>query len=176
MDLRSCYFCGAAGRTVGSRAVGDATVALCPTCEEKLGRLRRAAGDDEDEETEPVTLDRGAEASDDGPATEGPNAQGVADRSVGESDDSGEQTADPGSTDDPPTGLRGLGADERGGGSDYRKALRLLGNREFPMERAAAVDLVAGAYDLDRSECERLVDLTVERGLLEEADGELRRA
>ncbi len=157
MELRSCYFCGAAGRTVGARTVGDARVALCPACDGKLARLRRAAGDD-GERVPPVTLDRDGETTDeeevDGPST----------ISCGDSDDS----------DDPPTGLRGLGASERGD-SDYRRALRLLGNREFPIARTAAVDLVAGAYDLDRSECERLVDLTVERGLLEEVDGELRR-
>ncbi len=169
MDLRSCYFCGAAGRTVGSTAVGDATVALCPACEEKLGRLRHAAGDADAGGAEPVTLGR----DDGGETTERSGGAGADEHRTDTNEDDGDST---GGTDDQPTGLRGLGAGERGGGSDYRSALRLLGNREFPMERAAAVDLVAGAYDLDRSECERLVDLTVERGLLEEAGGELRRA
>jgi hypothetical protein len=135
-------------------------VALCPSCEEKLSRLDRAGRTG----VAPVTF-AGTDPPDDGPA---------------ERDGSTEQ-AEPTERDEPteraePTGLRGLGADERGGGSSYRKALRLLGNREFPLERAAAVDLLSGAYDLDVEECERLVDLTVERGLLVEADGELRRA
>ncbi|ESS05994.1 MAG: hypothetical protein A07HB70_01538 [uncultured archaeon A07HB70] len=172
MDLRSCYFCGAAGRTVGSTTVGDATVALCPACEEKLGRLRHAAGDADAGGAEPVTLGRDDEAE----TAEPPDSVRADEHPAGTDEDEGDNAGERGGTDDPPTGLRGLGAGERGGGSDYRSALRLLGNREFPMERAAAVDLVAGAYDLDRSECERLVDLTVERGLLEEADGELRRA
>jgi hypothetical protein len=213
MELRSCYFCGVAGRTVERTAVDGATVALCPACEGKLARLDRAAdaagdvgpvtfgGTDGAGETvhdaAPVATDDPAETGEQGeqgggatetgetvddPPQETTEAEdGATDSpSEGTTEAGDEPTDDPADPDadgaDPPTGLHGLGAGERGGGSPYRKALRLLGNREFPLERAAAVDLLSGAYDLDPAECERLVDLTVERGLLVEEDGELRRA
>lgn len=83
------------------------------------------------------------------------------------------ETPDDGS--DATGGLRGLDPDDRGQVATYRKALRLLQNREFPMERAAVVDLLGSAYDLDRSECNRLLDFAVEKELLVEEGDELRR-
>jgi hypothetical protein len=183
MELRSCYFCGVAGRTVESRTLSDATVALCPRCEEKLARLRDAT-DDGGPATAPVTFDtrRETDGADDG---ETAPAHGGADGSGGESsaertdEPAPDETADPSAPDETAddtdsSGLRGLGAGERGRRSTYRKALRLLRNREFPMARSDTVDLLASAYDLDREECERLLDLCVDRGLLAEVDGELR--
>ena len=176
MELRSCYFCGVAGRTVETRPVGGTTVALCPGCEDKLARLDRASadrtavtfGDETDRETAASTA--GADTGGTAPAPETP-------ASASGADESPDETGSGPTLDDerPPTGLSGLGADERGDTSRHRKALRLLGNREFPLERATAVDLLSGAYDLDREESERLVDLVVDRGLLSETDGELRR-
>jgi hypothetical protein len=50
----------------------------------------------------------------------------------------------------------------------YYKVLRLLQNREFPMERADLVGLVTGAYDVSEQECERILETAVERGVLVE--------
>ncbi|MFB6167713.1 MAG: hypothetical protein ABEJ43_02580 [Haloferacaceae archaeon] len=185
MELRSCYFCGVAGRTVESRDLGAVAVTLCPRCEEKLARLRDAT-DAGATETTPVTFDgsddaghstdadgeeptaRTADEPPDQPAADGPGDETDGAPSDGPPDESG-SSDDAGST-----GLRGLDSDDRGRRSTYRKALRLLRNREFPMARSDTVDLLASAYDLDREECERLLDLCVDRGLLAEENGELR--
>jgi hypothetical protein len=211
MELRSCYFCGVAGRTVESRTLSDVAVTLCPRCEEKLVRIRDAT-DAGPTETTPVTFDApdddpgrpsagadGEEPSipaDDDPVEGGTNGPVDGDTVDAPADDGhsadapadDETAADP--ANDPPadgtvdgaessgrpesTGLRGLDADDRGRRSTYRKALRLLRNREFPMTRSDTIDLLASAYDLDREECDRLLDLCVDRGLLSEEDGELR--
>ena len=177
MELRSCYFCGVAGRTVETRSVGGTTVALCPGCEDKLARLDRASadraavtfGETDRETTAPAP---GADTGGTTPAPETPESASGADESPDGTGSASEPTPD---DERRPTGLSGLGADERGETSRHRKALRLLGNREFPLKRATAVDLLSGAYDLDREESERLIDLVVDRGLLSETDGELRR-
>ena len=52
----------------------------------------------------------------------------------------------------------------------YYKVLRLLQNREFPMERADLTALVTGAYDVSEPQCDRIVETAVERGVLV-ADG-----
>ncbi|MFB6081172.1 MAG: hypothetical protein ABEJ81_09265 [Haloferacaceae archaeon] len=72
----------------------------------------------------------------------------------------------------PSGGLRRLGDS---GTSQYRKALRLLQNREFPMPRSDLVDVMASAYGLSHDECERIVDFAVDRGWLVDDGGVLRR-
>ncbi|ESP89552.1 hypothetical protein [Candidatus Halobonum tyrrellensis] len=57
----------------------------------------------------------------------------------------------------------------------FRQVMRLLGNREFPVDRAEVVDLAGSAYDLDRSESDRVIDYAVDNDVLEEDDGELRK-
>lgn len=198
MELCSCYFCGVAGRTVQSRLLSGVEVTLCPRCEEKLARLRAATdGDFDATGATPVTFDAPAagpgepdasaaapsEASDSTAEAEPSPGDGVArpdtESGPGDGDDPSENTgtddaANGGSGDDGPSGLRGLGAADQGSRSTYRKALRLLRNRDFPMARSDTVDLLSSAYDLDREECDRLLDLCVDRGLLAEENGELR--
>jgi hypothetical protein len=50
----------------------------------------------------------------------------------------------------------------------YHKVLRLLQNREFPMERAEMTALVTGAYDVSKPECDRIIETAIERGVLVE--------
>jgi hypothetical protein len=194
MELRSCYFCGVAGRTVQSRPVSGVEVTLCPRCEEKLARLQTATdGDIDTTAATPVTFDTPASGPEesDAPATTSEQRDSATEPSpgdgddpdesteAGDGDDSGESTeagddANDGSGDDDSSGLRGLTAADRGSRSTYRKALRLLRNREFPMARSDTVDLLSSAYGLDREECDRLLDLCVDRGLLAEENGELK--
>ena len=206
MELRSCYFCGVAGRTVQSRPVSGVEVTLCPRCEEKLARLQTATdGDIDTTAATPVTFDTPASGPEesDAPATTSEQRDSTTEPSPGDGDDSGESTeagdgddpgesteagdgdapdesteagddANDGSGDDDSSGLRGLTAADRGSRSTYRKALRLLRNREFPMARSDTVDLLSSAYGLDREECDRLLDLCVDRGLLAEENGELK--
>jgi len=58
---------------------------------------------------------------------------------------------------------------------EYNKVMRLLKNREFPVDRAEIEAVAANAYDLPPSDCAAVIDLAVERGLLEETDGQLSR-
>jgi hypothetical protein len=77
-----------------------------------------------------------------------------------ETDAAGEPADDPPS-DDPPTG--------------YRKIVRLLQNREFPVERASFVDLASNAYELEESDVAASLDRLVDRGALVESGGELQK-
>lgn len=129
----------------------------------------------------------GGEATDDAEA-DGEPAGACDGEPPGEGDEKGEGTDpdEPAAAEDDPArdrsapadggDLRGLDADDRGKVGTYRKALRLLRNREFPMERAAVVDLLGSAYDLGPAECDRLVEFAVEKGVLVEDGTELRRA
>jgi len=49
---------------------------------------------------------------------------------------------------------------------EYYTVLRLLQNREFPMERTTLVDIVTGAYDVSEPQCERILETAVGRGVL----------
>lgn len=69
--------------------------------------------------------------------------------------------------------------DESGGSSmsalEYNKVIRLLQNREFPVDRDEIVTIAANAYDLRRAECAAILDLAVERDVFAESDGKLYR-
>jgi hypothetical protein len=56
---------------------------------------------------------------------------------------------------------------------EYNKVMRLLQNREFPVDRTEIETVAANAYGLARSECASVIDLAIDRGLIEETDGEL---
>lgn len=58
---------------------------------------------------------------------------------------------------------------------EYNRVMRMLQNREFPVDRGEIEVVAANAYDLAQSECAQVIDLAVDRGLLDERDGELYR-
>ncbi|SDK05801.1 hypothetical protein SAMN05216226_11613 [Halovenus aranensis] len=58
---------------------------------------------------------------------------------------------------------------------EYNRVMRMLQNRNFPVDRTEIEVVAANAYDLAESECAQVIDLAVDRGLLEERDGELYR-
>ena len=74
---------------------------------------------------------------------------------------SADDTAADAPSDDPPTG--------------YRKVVRLLQNREFPVERESFVDLASNAYELEESAVSASLDRLVERGALVESGGKLQK-
>ncbi|NUB90226.1 hypothetical protein HT576_04140 [Haloterrigena sp. SYSU A121-1] len=91
-----------------------------------------------------------------------------------------EKTDDETEADDERSGDAGTGAaDGRDGTSQppaaYGKVLRLLRNREFPMQRSAVESLAAGAYDLESSEVDAIIDHAIDRDEFVEKRGELRR-
>ncbi|MFC5365500.1 hypothetical protein [Salinirubrum litoreum] len=109
----------------------------------------------------------------DSDAALGSEDEAAADETETPSDDSSEDSqtaseeASPGDAaadaprDDPPTG--------------YRKVVRLLQNREFPVERESFVDLASNAYELEESTVSASLDRLVERGALVESDGQLQK-
>ncbi|KAB1197752.1 MULTISPECIES: hypothetical protein [Haloferax] len=57
----------------------------------------------------------------------------------------------------------------------FRKVVRILQNREFPVERADVEALASNAYDLDDQQVADIFDYAVERGILVDDDGTLRK-
>ncbi|MFB6091059.1 MAG: hypothetical protein ABEJ97_08375 [Halobellus sp.] len=69
------------------------------------------------------------------------------------------------------------GRDPAGAEPDqFRTVMRLLGNREFPVRRDEVVEVAASAYDLEDSHVDRILDHAVDRGVLEDDGGTLRRS
>ncbi len=56
---------------------------------------------------------------------------------------------------------------------EYNKVMRLLQNRDFPVDRREFVAVAASAYGLAEQECAEVIDLAVDRGLVAERDGQL---
>ncbi|MFB6233153.1 MAG: hypothetical protein ABEH61_02735, partial [Haloarculaceae archaeon] len=56
---------------------------------------------------------------------------------------------------------------------EYNKVMRLLQNRDFPVDRAEIQTVAANAYGLAEHECGAVIDLAIERGLIGEQDGHL---
>ncbi|WP_423750559.1 hypothetical protein [Salinirarus marinus] len=89
--------------------------------------------------------------------------------SAGDADGGGDTAADAGATD-----ARETGATTDGVPDDYYKVMRLLQNREFPIDRGELTALITGAYDVSDRECETILETAKERGILAEEDGSLR--
>lgn len=66
-------------------------------------------------------------------------------------------------------------ADRDGTPRGYRKVMRFLENRAFPMEREEAERLAAAAYDVDQSTVSAAIDHAVSYDRLRDVNGELRR-
>lgn len=58
---------------------------------------------------------------------------------------------------------------------DYNKVIRLLRNREFPVDREEFETIASSAYNLRPSQCAQVLDLAIDKDLLEERDGMLYR-
>lgn len=126
---------------------------------------------------EPTTAD------DAGAASEGASGASSED-DAGETGDDGADSASDG---DPAAGpAEETGAETRmaatGAGSSsrvprgYRKVLRFLENREFPLDRSEAVEMTAGAYGMEAEAVDAAIDHAVKHDRLKAYDGELREA
>lgn len=109
---------------------------------------------------------------------------------VGSSAGPGGQSGGPGEQSEGASGAGG-GASAAGGGNGgsdvsgdelmgsnagtYRKVLRLLQNREFPVRRDEIAAVAANAYELTPQEANSAIDTIVQKGLLVEEGGVLRR-
>jgi hypothetical protein len=56
---------------------------------------------------------------------------------------------------------------------EYNRVMRLLQNREFPVDRAEIQTVAANAYGLAEHECAEVIDLAVDRGLVAERGDQL---
>lgn len=92
----------------------------------------------------------------------------------------------PGSGEPSPASGEEMGAETRmaatGAGSSsrvprgYRKVLRFLENREFPVDRREAVEMTADAYGMEAEAVDAAIDHAVTHDRLKAYDGELREA
>lgn len=184
-QLRSCYFCGTAGDALREYEVVPARVAdgdarsavLCPDCHDKLRQVVEpfVSGSDAtggSSANQEVTFDSPVEFSsaDDGLADGEADGDGDGDSGVDVdvvgADDAGEPT-DP--LDDAASDGRvtnGDADDEDDTPDGYYKVLRLLQNREFPVERSELTTVVTAAYDITEPQCDRILDAAVDRGVL----------
>ena len=83
---------------------------------------------------------------------------------------------------DPAAGVDGSGANAGGIGEDgppqatYNRVVRLLQNREFPVERDEIATVTMNAYEIPPEDFDAVIETAVDRGLLEEEGGYLQRA
>jgi hypothetical protein len=140
----------------GTRASADASDQSDAT----VDRMRsNDAGDGDGSVPTTGTEATAADISETTETTEAPHDAETADR-----DDDVEAPDDPASA-SPPDHLERV----------YHKLLRFLRNREFPVPRAEAETIAQSAYDLSASEAADVIQLTIDRDVLEERDGELHR-
>ncbi|QPV62493.1 hypothetical protein I7X12_17445 [Halosimplex litoreum] len=159
----------------------------------ETGSLTGGSFDAEDEEDDTDSRSLTGDAfSDDGDdarsaGTDGSTAESTGDPLANGSSDGSAQTpsdesgGDAGSADES-GGSSGDGSDSGESGGDHRvsmsrlentKVMRLLENREFPVEKAEFVTVAANAYQVSQSDCEKVIDLAVEHDLLREENGQL---
>jgi hypothetical protein len=184
-DLQSCFFCGTA-EDVQEYAVvpprytddGDPQVAvLCAQCKPKLlqvieplvNRLESDNGQvDSGATTQPQSQSTdGITMSTDRPASEPETA-------APEPTDSGadEQTPATENTAETTPSEPGDVVPDAAQPPNYRRAMRMLSNREFPLDRTEVESLLAGAYDMENHELDTVLSYAVETGDLHEEDGQ----
>ncbi|WP_440989085.1 hypothetical protein [Haloarchaeobius baliensis] len=55
----------------------------------------------------------------------------------------------------------------------YNKVVRLLQNRDFPIERGEIEDVAVGAYDVNIEECRAVIDAAIDKGLVAQDGSQL---
>jgi len=159
-DLAACYFCGAALddalRTV--RLDDGPSLTLCRSCREKLERVLDAV------DAGATTVDRDSESEP--TATEPPVDAGPSDAEPDRSSDSTRSA----SRDEERAVVAG---DQEVSALEYNKVMRMLKNRDFPVDRDEFVAVAANAYQISYTDCDRVIDAAIDQGLLDEEDGRL---
>ena len=109
------------------------------------------------------TTDDGAVAGNEVTSDDGPTGQPTADDTALRSDSADEQA---GTSQDDANFERG----------EYNKVVKLLQNREFPVEIEEITVVARSAYAIDRHTTHAILDALIERGVLEDRGDELVRA
>lgn len=113
-----------------------------------------------------------ADGTDDADGTSTEGAAGTEDDAAERSDDAAEGT-EPDADDGADTADVGTGRDDLD--RVYHQLLRFLRNREFPIPRPEAEAVAQSAYDLTASEASQVIQRAVDRGVLDERDGQIYR-
>ena len=106
------------------------------------------------DDTEPAAEET-AEAGDIGPTDDTDTSE------IEDSSASSSETRDDSTDDSDPTLTR----------LEYNKVMRLLQNRELPVDRTEIREVATSAYDIDTDEFEAVIRAAVERGLIDEENG-----
>ncbi|MEZ3116305.1 hypothetical protein RYH80_10335 [Halobaculum sp. MBLA0147] len=124
-----------------------------------------SGGEDDAATDDPLATDTTAE---DGAATDGHSVTATDDTDDRSTAEGAPQPGDDETTTEA-TGDEQVGEEP----PQFRRVMRLLNNREFPVDRAEFADLATGAYGLDDGEVDRIVEYAVDRGVLAVDDGRL---
>lgn len=201
-QVRECDFCGEGASGVyepvpSSLDPVGPRLLLCNGCHGRLRTVVEPLLDhiDDGELTNRLNTGSTAESGADDVAED--SSDGAAAPADGTTDELASDTAADGDTDtdgsvvreDGTPGADGAGATtsggvDAGGRSDderegtprgYRKVMRFLENRSFPMGREEAEHLAAEAYNLDENAASAAIDHAVKYGRLREVHGKLKR-
>jgi hypothetical protein len=136
-------------------------------------------GGDTDDAGGGEAADRVAATESDAPAAAHDAVDGGSDSVVADSDatdDDPDATATDSGGDEAPTDSGDAATARADLDRVYHKLLRFLRNREFPIPRTEAERIAQSAYDLTAPEASEVIQRAVDRGVLEDHDGELHRA
>lgn len=200
--LESCYFCGTGDGSLDEYPVvpaslspapdEQAAVTLCPDCRQKLAtvvkRIEAVAADQEAPPTTPDRSDDTGGIDDIAVPPEPPDIDEI-------EEDEPDPEADPAADEpidridvDEPAEPEADDEDAEAAGAEatspsqppetlspfqYNKVMRLLENREFPVEIAEFEAIATNAYQLEPSDVEAVIEAAIARGLIERGeDGE----
>ncbi len=179
------------GSVDGQNAGGDANETVAATTDGRTNRhkgpQRPATGGSEDDESDTgvtITTREITETTDtDADETSLESVDSSEPTAPSSADETGDDGRSDDATDEQTTSRAAAGRRETGTDATeaarspraYSKVVRLLRNREFPMERTAVEELAAGAYDLESHEAEAIVDHAIDDGELVEERGVLER-
>lgn len=182
--LASCYFCGDAvdaqlqeyPLVTSDRIETGRTVVLCPSCRQKLTTVVEDVLDaaiDSGSTTDGPSVDLGDDPLE---TLEQPTDESHMTTTAVEPTDDVTETGDAATSDsaDEQAGNSRESADfERG---EYNKVVKLLQNREFPVEIEEITVVARSAYEIDRNTTHTILDVLIDRGVLEDRGDELVRA
>ncbi|WP_435196613.1 hypothetical protein [Natronomonas sp. EA1] len=193
-EVRTCDFCGADGRGVYEvlppEIDGGRRMVLCPPCKDTLADVVAPLLDRLNEDAE-VAHTRAAErvrADADARSTERRRERAATREAPATGDGDHEMETEAAAVDTPAESVEADETEPEDGEAEtedeneepspasetiareaavppaYRKVVRFLRNREFPMDRTEAEALAAGAYDLDDEVVHRIVEHAIAEG------------
>ena len=201
--LESCYFCGTGDGSLDEYPVvpaslspttdEQAAVTLCPDCRQKLATVvKRIEAVAADQKTPPSTPDRSADAGGIDDIAAPPDPPDLAEIEEDDPDEAAEAAVEPDEpidridVDEPTEAEAADDGDSEAEEAEeavqppetlspfqYNKVMRLLENRDFPVEIAEFEAIATNAYQLEPGDVEAVIEAAIDRGLIERGeDGE----